>query len=227
MRLLVISDIHERVEKVKRLRTMLQERSFNPDLVIVAGDITYFKGVEMARSILNRIRELFGVKVFFVPGNCDSPELLRVEQFNANMVNLHTRLVEVSGYVFYGIGGGGVSPYNTLIEFTEEEFREFMHVLESMELPGLILVTHQPIHGFFDEVSGGDKIGSKVFAGLLHKVKPLLWITGHVHENSGWVVVGKTTVLHPGPLLRGYYGVVELEEGRVKSVNVANLERRA
>lgn len=223
----MISDVHERVEKVKRLRTRLQEKSLNPDLVIIAGDITYFKGIEVARDILDKIRELFGVKVFFVPGNCDPPELLRIEQFNVDVVNLHARLVGVSGYVFYGIGGGGVSPYNTLIEFTEEEFREFVYALEGKELPGLVLVTHQPIYGFFDEVGRGEKIGSKVFAESLYKIQPLLWITGHVHENSGWVTVGKTTVLHPGPLLRGYYGLVELEGGYVKSINVTNLERRA
>lgn len=223
MKLLAVSDIHEKTSNISKLRAKLWKESFKPDFVIVAGDITYFKDVNVARSILAEIRRLFDVNVLFVPGNCDPPELLEVEDLGEKITNLHLRLVSIEEYSFYGIGGGGISPFNTLIEFTEEQFNEFMSVLDSSGFTNnLILVTHQPVHGFFDDIDG-ERIGSKTFATYLRKTKPVLWITGHVHENSGWTLSERTVIVHPGPLMRGRYAVIELEGGVVKHVKVDRL----
>ncbi|MEM1612248.1 MAG: metallophosphoesterase [Desulfurococcaceae archaeon] len=222
MKLLVVSDVHERTGNINRLHAKLQRESFKPDFVVVAGDITYFKDMGTAYSILSGIRRLFGVKVLFVPGNCDPPELLEARELGEDLVNLHSRFVNIGEYTFYGVGGGGISPFNTLIEFTEEQFDEFISMLGSGSAGSLILVTHQPIYGFFDNVNG-ERIGSKTFATYLRKIEPILWITGHVHENSGWTLSGKTVIVHPGPLMRGYYAVVGVEDGVVKHIKVEKL----
>jgi len=82
-----------------------------------------------------------------------------------------------------------------------------------------IVVTHQPIHGFFDEVNGVNT-GSRVFREYLDRIKPILWITGHIHEHSGWSSRGETIILHPGPLMKGYYGLVKITDGRVESIEI-------
>jgi len=222
LRILAISDIHERVSLLRELSTRLRKSSQNPDLVVVAGDITYFKGVNVVISILNEINRLLCTLVLFIPGNCDPPELLGIERVGQDILNLHARVVEISGYVFYGIGGGGLSPFNTLIEFAEEQFEKFIDPIRGTDPSRLLLVTHQPIYGLFDKVKSGERVGSKVFSAFLREKQPLLWITGHVHENSGWSVIGRTTVVHPGPLMRGYYAIVELDD-QVKSVSINKL----
>lgn len=224
MRLLVLSDIHERVNKINKLRNTLFEKGFEPSVVVIAGDLTYFKDLETARKVLLEVKRVFGTKVLFVPGNCDPPDLLEVRELDGDLLNIHARVVKVEDYVFYGVGGGGISPFNTVIEYTEDQFREFMEALENAGLLNnlLIVVTHQPIHGFFDDVRG-ERIGSRVFAEYLEKLQPLLWVTGHVHENSGWAKAGRTTLIHPGPFMRGYYATVSIEGDAVVAVDVGKI----
>ena len=224
MKILALSDIHERVRRIDSLREKLSELEFKPDLILVAGDITYFKGIDIATKILKKLRNDIEAPVFFVPGNCDTRQLLEVDEIADDIDNIHLRVIELHGYLFYGIGGGGISPFHTLIEFSEDEFREFIAKVENtVDTRKLILVTHQPVKGFFDEVDGLN-IGSEVFAEYLLKLKPLLWITGHVHENSGWTRIERTVIMHPGPLMYGYYGLIELEDETIKFTRVMNLD---
>lgn len=211
MKILALSDIHENTRLLKSLRKKLEEQGFKPEVTVIAGDITKFKGVETARKVLLQVKEYANTLILFVPGNCDSPELLRVEALADDIFNIHSRAYELGEYVFYGIGGGGMSPFYTPIEFSEEDFERF--ISKALQYAGkkLILITHQPILGFFDEVNGA-RIGSQVFAEYLNKVKPLIWITGHVHENRGWTKTGSTYIVHPGPFMRGYFAILEVRE---------------
>lgn len=220
--ILAISDIHERLGRVREVKIELDREKLRPDIVVIAGDITYFKDEKTASEILLKIRGLFDTRILFIPGNCDSPGLLGVENIDRDILNIHLRLHEVNGLGFYGIGGGGVSPFNTLIEYSEDEFREYISRLNNMFFKGrLILVTHQPVYGYFDDVDG-ENIGSRVFLEYLHLLKPLLWVTGHVHENSGWIRVNDTTIVHPGPLMKGYYAIVEIDDKNLTRVEVRN-----
>jgi len=195
------------------------------DVVIIAGDLTYFKSVTTAIKILKELKEKLTVEyIFFVPGNCDDPRMLSLKEISRGVINIHKNPVELKDYVFYGIGGGGLSPFNTLIEFSESDFREIINYIENMNIntTNLIMTTHQPIHGFFDDVNGLN-IGSQVFKEFLEKRAPLLWITGHVHENHGWSISGRTVIVHPGPLMHGYYALIRLSSGRVLDVSIRRL----
>lgn len=213
IRVLVLSDIHERTRSLPRLARMVRELG-GVDLVLLAGDITYFKPVEAAVKILREIRESIGTPVFYVPGNCDDPRLTTDAESAGDIVNIHGRHVVHGDYVFYGVGGGGISPFNTWIEYGENDFKRLLENAKAHDPGRLVMVTHQPIKGFFDEVNGVN-IGSEAFREFLYSVQPLLWVTGHVHEHSGWVRAGKTTVIHPGPFMRGYYALVSLSNSVV------------
>jgi len=226
--LLAISDIHDRVKQISRVASEIDSLGIRVDAVIVAGDLTYFKGVETAKRILVELKEALRPKyVFFVPGNCDDPATLNISKIDHGIVNIHRNTAQIEIYVLYGVGGGGISPFNTLIEFSEEELRESINRIIEVhgDTANTIIVTHQPIYGFFDDVDGLN-IGSKAFREFLDKHQPLLWITGHVHENSGYTVSGKTTIIHPGPLMRGHYALVKLDDKtpRVLEVNVYKLK---
>ncbi|MEM4489729.1 MAG: metallophosphoesterase family protein [Desulfurococcaceae archaeon] len=224
MNILAISDVHEKISKVNGLRLMLKEMEFIPEVVVVAGDLTYFKNVDIALKILRKIRELLGSRVLFVPGNCDPPDLIEIKEVGGNIINIHSRIIEVGGYIFYGIGGSGITPFNTLIEYSDEEFEEMLRTVDLIhQKERLIMVTHQPISGYFDEISGIN-VGSRVFAKYLTKLKPLLWITGHIHEHSGVVGVDGTTIVHPGPLMKGYFALIEVINSAVKNVEIYKLK---
>lgn len=223
MYILALSDIHEKISKLKTLAEVLVDRGIKLDVVVVAGDLTYFKTVDTAVKILEKTRQLFNTMVLFIPGNCDPVELLNVRNIGGNIVNLHGTTLELNGVVFSGIGGSGITPFNTMIEFSEVDFRELVEntylSLQRFKDHMKIVVTHQPIHGFFDEVNGVNT-GSRVFREYLDRIKPTLWITGHIHEHSGWSSRGETIILHPGPLMKGYYGLVKITDGRVESIEI-------
>lgn len=224
--ILAISDIHERVTKLLKVKEAIGRRGIIPSLVIVAGDLTYFKSVDTALKIATKIRSLFKTTVFFVPGNCDPPDLLNVKEVGGGVLNLHRRVVSVGNYVFAGIGGSGVTPFHTMIEYTEQEFREFIEevAVKKQQLRGeLIMVTHQPVYGFFDYIDDIN-VGSRVFVESIEYLEPLLWITGHIHEHSGWTRIDDTVIVHPGPLMRGYYAIITLKDNSVESVEISKVE---
>jgi Predicted phosphoesterases, related to the Icc protein len=226
MKILAISDIHERIVKINKLKSVLKEAGFTPELVVVAGDLTYFKSIDFALKILRKIREVINSKVIFIPGNCDPLELAGIRGVSNDIVNIHARTMAIGSYVFYGVGGSGITPFNTLIEYSEEEFREILSNIKNINMSEkLIIVTHQPIRGYFDEVNG-IHVGSLVFAEYLNVFKPILWITGHVHEQSGFTRSNGTTIVHPGPLMKGYYALIELENSTVKNVKVDKLPEK-
>jgi len=222
MIVLAISDIHERAKNISKLVSEIASLDLKVDFVIVAGDLTYFKSINTARKILLEIKNTLNTgHVFFVPGNCDDPALLSMKEVNSGVINLHRNPIEFGIYTLYGVGGGGISPFNTLIEFSEEEFREHINYFKytRSDMTNTIIVTHQPIYGFFDEVNGLNA-GSITFREFLEIYQPLLWITGHIHENSGYSVHGRTTIVHPGPFMRGYYALIRLDDMRPRVLEV-------
>jgi Icc-related predicted phosphoesterase len=226
--LLAISDIHDRVKQISRVASEIDSLGIRVDATIVAGDLTYFKGAQTAKRILVELKEkLKSEYVLFVPGNCDDPATLNISEINHGITNIHGNVAQIGIYVLYGVGGGGISPFNTLIEFSEEELRKYINYIREVhgDMSNTIIVTHQPIYGFFDDVNGLN-IGSKAFREFLDKHQPLLWITGHVHENSGYTVSGKTTIIHPGPLMHGQYALVKLDDKtpRVLEVGIYKLK---
>jgi Icc-related predicted phosphoesterase len=81
------------------------------DLVLLGGDLTNFRGREIAREIVDELRAL-GVAVLAVCGNCDQPEI--EEYLRAEEIDLDRRARVVGGVVFAGISGGlpfGGTPY--------------------------------------------------------------------------------------------------------------------
>ncbi|MCY0867710.1 MAG: metallophosphoesterase [Desulfurococcus sp.] len=220
-RILVLSDIHERTQKLKLLSKRVEVEG-GVDAVIVAGDLTYYKTMEVAVEVLRKLREAIGRPVFFIPGNCDDPRLLNAGEIYEGIIGVHGRAVVLDNYVLYGIGGGGISPFHTMIEFSEEEFSRFLNEAEELDPSRLIMATHQPVHGFFDKV-GGVNVGSRAFRRFLEERKPLLWVTGHIHEHSGWTRAGSTIIVHPGPFMRGYHALIELSGTTVNRVVVGRV----
>ncbi|WP_297069912.1 metallophosphoesterase [Thermococcus sp.] len=218
MRLLVITDIHGKMEKVRKLTEALV--GMDPDLILVAGDLTHFSGAERARKILEPLLSL-GRPVLAVHGNCDGrdvPELL-----NGLGIGIHNRRAEIGGVGIVGIGGSNVTPFSTIWELTEDEIRG---ILERNYVDGDVILSHVPPKDTkADRVHMGHHVGSQALREFIEERGPPLVVCGHIHEARCVDRIGDTVVVNPGPLFRGHYAVIEFDEGdkRVKNAELARL----
>ncbi len=207
MRLLAASDIHG---STSMLKSMLERE--NADLLVLAGDLSN-NSMSGARRILQIAGE-YEMQVVFVPGNMDPPDLLYVKSLEG-AINLHGRVRKVLGLNLGGLGGGGISPFNTPIEFDEATLWKKLSDLAGID----ILVSHVPPYGTkLDVVRSGVHVGSKSLLKFLKEKQPILCICGHIHESHGIDLIGRTVSVNPGPLMWGRYAVIEVIDGNVKPI---------
>lgn len=60
--------------------------------------------------------------------------------------------------------------------------------------------------------------GSKMARQIIDKYHPILSLGGHIHEGMGKQKLGRTTLVNPGSAHEGQASVIEIDEGKVKSV---------
>ena len=213
MRIVAVTDVHGKLEKVRRLSDVLAEVDF--DLILLAGDLTHFSGAERARQILQPLLNM-GVPLLAVHGNCDGrdvPELL-----NRLGIGLHDRRVNVKSVGIVGIGGSNTTPFNTIWELTEDEIAS---ILERNYRTGDVILSHVPPKNTkADRVHFGRHVGSPALRKFIEEKNPPLVITGHIHEARSVDRIGDTVIVNPGPLFRGYYAVIEFDGGEKKVKNV-------
>jgi Icc-related predicted phosphoesterase len=224
-KLLALSDIHG---KKSCLGSILERLSSSkPDLALVCGDITHFATQrEELRSVLEVI-ERSGLPYCYVLGNCDPPELRG--GIDGMGTCLESNCLPIRGFNIIGAGGSTPTPFSTPFEIAEQD------IIESLEngrskCPttgenGLIIVTHNPPRGdIVDKTRAGTHVGSPKFLRYILEKKPLFVLSGHIHEAIGNEILGVTTVLNPGPALRGCYALVEIDsERRYVRVNHGSL----
>lgn len=216
MRLLIISDIHGQVDKVKRLSSALK----GIELVLIAGDITTFGGADHAAAVLEPLLSL-SVPVLAVPGNCD-PE--GVSQYlESKQISLQARTLQQGGYLFVGAGGSlpcpGLTPNECNDSFFETIlckalFRNEANSAFSVS-KRLILVTHQPAFGTAVDTVAGRSTGSPSIRRFIETHQPVLAVSGHIHEAFGTDRIGSTVLVNPGPLKLGRYATVDIKADSV------------
>ena len=215
MRIIAVTDIHSSVRNVEKLIGIIEDEGV--DLIVIAGDITHFGSITTAKRTLDPLIKA-DIPVFFVPGNCDPLDLLKWEDPGHRVFNLHGRWLSLGEYYFAGVGGGIRSPFNTFIEYSEDEYRELLEkaVRGLSDYMRLVLVVHNPPYDTrLDIVRTGAHVGSRSVRAFIEEKQPLLVITGHIHESRGIDKIGRTTMVNPGPLKWGYYAVIELNNKRV------------
>ncbi|NPA23034.1 MAG: metallophosphoesterase [Crenarchaeota archaeon] len=211
MRILVISDIHDKFENVRKLKNIAR------DLTIVLGDFVEFGKPDIAT--VRRILEELGSQgeTLYVPGNCDPREATQ-DLGIANTCNIHMRYRVVGDYVIVGYGGSNPTPFNTPLEFPEDVIeRELESAVKEALGTGkkLIFACHAPPKDTaIDKIVSGAHVGSKAVRDLVEKYKPVLGLHGHIHEAIGMERLGDALVLNPGPLAWGRYVIVDFEGDR-------------
>ncbi|PNX46539.1 MAG: hypothetical protein BV457_07515 [Thermoplasmata archaeon M9B1D] len=172
MKILAVADIHG---SQYRLNLVLKNiERYSPDLLIVCGDITQFGPGELARNFLNQIP----IDTIAVTGNIDTLEVGKaIDDSKATKIEL--KKVVRKGVSFVGVSG--INP-------------DHFKILDDKKMINnqTVLVTHVPPFDTKDKVFIGMHGGNKELRALIDKYSPRLVISGHIHEDPGFIKIGKT-----------------------------------
>lgn len=199
MKILAVADFHGSPNGEQNLLKFL-ERGY--DCVVLIGDLTNFGPANLAESLLERVKAT-GVSTFAIPGNCDPKQILQV--LDKYGVNLHSKCERLEDITFVGLGGSNLTPFNTPFELTEVEIQEELAALACTPNENRILVTHAPPYGTkLDQIADGTHVGSKSIRKFIEQKQPLVALCGHVHEARNTDKLGRTLMVNPGPISKGY-----------------------
>ncbi|MEM4186004.1 MAG: metallophosphoesterase family protein, partial [Candidatus Caldarchaeum sp.] len=119
------------------------------------------------------------------------------------------------GLELVGLGGGNTSPFNTYVEFTEEQFASMLSRLKP-STSNFILVTHTPPYGVDADIGRGTHLGSKAIREYVERERPLVVCCGHIHEARSISTVGRTKVVNAGPARDGFCAAVNVADNVVE-----------
>jgi len=187
LRVYAVADIHGKHNRFERVRDNLLR--LKADLLVVAGDITNYTKPGIILSRLNALP----VPVLVIRGNSD---LRRVEGLFAALPNCmptHAVCTMVNAIPFVGISGTLPIPFRSRISLNENRDLKKIEPLVNMHT---VLMTHTPPYGYQDLVMGRFHAGSKGLLKLIKNCQPQLVLSGHIHEDGGVSMIGKTHVVN-------------------------------
>lgn len=205
MIIVALADIHGNIGVLESAQAVLK----TADIVLLAGDITNFGGVDAMASIINEIRH-YNNNILAVAGNCDSPEAAKY--LKDQKISLDSKIIERDGVIFTGIDG------------TENSSMGFAGKMQdiSQNIPDgkpVVFVSHQPAQGTSVAAGRGGSYSVREF--IMQKM-PLLAISGHIHHARTTDKLVATALANPGPASKGYYVHAEIDQGQLKQCQILN-----
>lgn len=189
LRILGLADIHCSYQYSSYIVYEIVRRKI--DLVLIAGDIECIDPLE---KIIDA-----GVTVFAVTGNMDDTYIYRVMKDYG--VAVDGVIKEYRGYMVAGIGG---------LSFKTNFERIVKPLTGSIDHWNLIILSHYPAKGFNDTTYNGVHAGLIQLREFIERYKPVLFIHGHIHEARGISRYNGTVIVNPGPLMHGYYSIIDI-----------------
>ena len=168
------------------------------DLVVICGDITTFRGADVARTVLKPIFDA-NQNVLAVPGNCDQTDVN--DYLDTLGINLHGISRVIGDVAFYGLAGSSPTPFATPQEYRDETIALMLSRLtRDPSAEYHVLVSHAPPYAtVVDQVSLGNHAGSRAVRAFIERFQPDLCLCGHIHEAIGTDRIGHTLIINPGP----------------------------
>lgn len=195
MRIVGVTDLHGRYHHLNKILL------YKPDVLVVSGDITHFGRDLKVIDYLKYLKENEGIKIFAVPGNCDTLEV--IDRINEMGINLDGRCVNVGGIYYIGIGGSNRTPFNTPNEYSEEElYFRFTNTVKNIKediKDRFILITHAPPLNTMADRTTDSNVGSASIRRIVEEYSPVLVACGHIHEGRCIDKIGSTYIVNPSP----------------------------
>ena len=187
MRIYAVADIHGRSDKISLIRNNTLQ--LDPDVLVVAGDITNYTGSAKILAQLNDIP----VPVLSVRGNTDLPRVENLFEYFSNILPLHLKKVTIGGTPFVGLSGCIPIPFSSRICLSQVQI---MEKLKPLIESNSVLVFHPPPWGMLDNVFNRFHAGCRSLTKVIKMRQIMLMICGHIHEKTGSVFIGKTLVVN-------------------------------
>ncbi|MFW9851363.1 MAG: metallophosphoesterase [Candidatus Thorarchaeota archaeon] len=198
-KILILSDIHSQNITLINILNIVQNLLNPPKICLIAGDITNFGSIEDMREALEVITN-FDFQTFFVLGNCD-PDI-NLEALNTSAKHIESSVEEIGSFAVVGFGSHKPQVnYKLLFELKRIKKR-------------VCLLTHAPPYGTkADLVSFNRHGGSREITKTIEKFPNIfLVISGHIHESPTISTYKKCKIINPGPITRGNFAIIEIDE---------------
>ena len=203
MKFMVITDLHQNTSMIPFINKMIDEH--DPDAVLFLGDVTEMGNSKQAVEILGAIKG----KKYVIPGNCDPRDL--PESISSVAIDMHCKATEIGDVYVAGLGGSNITIFNSPFELPEDEIDS---KLRPISRKGMLLMTHVPSFGTLDHIPNGMSVGSPAVAKIVEDFKPLVALSGHIHEDIGAITKDGTLYVNPGPAKDGYCAFLTIEDGK-------------
>jgi Icc-related predicted phosphoesterase len=187
MRIYAVADIHGRSDKIALIKDHTLQ--INPDVLVVAGDITNYTGSARILAQLNEIP----VPVLAVRGNTDLARAESLLEYFPNISPLHLKQVTIGCTPFVGVSGCIPIPFRSRICFNQALV---IKKLKSLIKSNSVLVAHPPPWGTLDKVLSRFHAGCRSLTKVIKMCQPMIMICGHIHESPGSVLIEKTLVIN-------------------------------
>lgn len=205
MKFLVITDLHQHEKAVEWINDIAEKNDVKAILFlgdVLSGDPLAPGTCDDARMILSKFKK----KTYFIPGNCDYRDL--PEKVSDIVTVVHGKAFEIDGIKFAALGGSNPTIFGTPFEMEEEEITKMLDPISS---EGMILMTHAPSFGILDEIPSNINVGSTAIRDIVKKYKPIVALSGHIHEAVGIKNIDGTLFINPGPARDGRAVILETD----------------
>jgi Icc-related predicted phosphoesterase len=198
MLIYAVADLHGKKQRFAQLERQLTD--LNPDVLVIAGDMTNYVN---PIPVLTRLNAL-PVPVLAVRGNTDLKRVEGLLHTYPNLHPLHLTAFTIKHVSIVGLSGTVPVPFRSRIRFREKDlFRQAADLVTAQT----VLVAHPPPYGFLDEVAGKIHAGSRRLYHLVVARQPAVLLCGHIHERPGITSIGDTVVVNCN-LTRGSSGAL-------------------
>lgn len=207
MRIFCFTDFHGDEDTYRKAAKLINGST--PDLVLLAGDIADFS-IPRARTCLGHL-DAAEIRTFYVPGNMDSPQLADHVKL-PNVTPVHAKCEKIGDYELIGLGGAVTGPFATPFEYGEDEAARLLgRALQGYQQGPILLLSHcPPKNTKVDETRAGVHAGSLSVRDFIERHRPILTVSGHIHEARGTSMLQNTVLVNPGPAYNGNYGEITL-----------------
>ncbi|HYD03634.1 MAG TPA: metallophosphoesterase [Alphaproteobacteria bacterium] len=174
------------------------EKAKDADLLVCCGDITNFE-MEL-HEVLNKLNS-FNKPLILIHGNHESESLGQDCQKFSNIHFIHNSYYIYNDLIFYGYGGGGFSQRDSNFRRNADIFmQEFPNICKKDgKSYRLILLTHAPPFETKVDNKYGQHVGNKDIKEFIINYKPMLAVSGHIHETAGAdETINGTRMFNPG-----------------------------
>lgn len=212
---IAVGDIHEQPGNLGKIPGISTAKG-----VLVSGDLTNRGTAGAAREVLSDMRR-YNPNVHAVIGNMDTERVLTyLQDEGANLHLNDVKLFDSPRVGAIGVGYSTPTPFATPSEVEDKQIAKWLEQAWDLSMPYdyVVGVIHNPpVDSTTDDLGGGNHVGSSAVRAFIKKHKPVVVITGHIHEAKSLDVIGSTTVINTGMLSHGGYARITVKGGRVKA----------